>query len=78
MTKQQRDDSGVIVALDPGNTLTGYVVAEHDGREIVRVIDKGKIDNELVYGVLLKYQNYALAIEMIASYGMPVGAEASG
>ena len=75
MTKQQRDDSNVIVALDPGNTQTGYVVVEHDGREIVRVIDKGKIDNELVYGVLLKYQNYALAIEMIASYGMPVGAE---
>lgn len=75
MTKQQRDDSGVIVALDPGNTLTGYVVAEHDGREIRRILEKDKINNELVYGVLLKYKGYALAVEMIASYGMPVGAE---
>lgn len=66
---------GVLIALDPGNTQTGYVVVEHDGRDITRIINKGKIDNELVYGVLLKHQNYELAIEMIASYGMPVGAE---
>ena len=66
---------GILIALDPGNTQTGYVVVEHDGREITRILDKGKIDNELVFGVLLNYKGYALAVEMIASYGMPVGAE---
>lgn len=66
---------GLVVALDPGNTQTGYVVAEHDGREIRRVLDKGKIPNEEIYHVLIDYQDYALAVEMIASYGMPVGAE---
>ena len=75
MAKQKEDPGGIVVALDPGNTQTGYVVVEHDGREIARILDKGKIDNNLVFGVLLKYEGYALAVEMIASYGMPVGAE---
>lgn len=66
---------GIIIALDPGNIETGYVVTRHDGREIREIIDKGKVKNEDIYGVLLEHEGYALAIEMIASYGMPVGAE---
>lgn len=63
-----------ILAIDPGNTQSGYVLVEHDGNEIVRVLDVGKIDNEKMFGIL--YRDYQhLAIEMIAGMGMTVGAE---
>lgn len=65
----------VILAIDPGNKQSGYVVVEHDGNEIVKVLDKGKINNEDIFPLFQSYKNYELAIEMIASYGMPVGKE---
>lgn len=74
MTENNRA-GGIVIALDPGNIDTGYVVARHDGRDIREIIEKGKVKNEDIYGVLIDYEGYALAIEMIASYGMPVGAE---
>lgn len=66
---------GKIIALDPGNTKTGYVVVRHDGRDILEVIEKGKVENAQIFDVLLRHNRYALAVEMIASYGMPVGVE---
>lgn len=68
----------VILAIDPGNTQSGYVVVEHDGEEIRRVLDVGKLPNEEIRDVLHKtlYGNSAeLAIEMIAGMGMAVGQE---
>jgi len=69
---------GTILAIDPGNTQSGYVVVEHDGEEIRRVLEAGKIDNNDMR-MLLKQKLYAgckdFAIEMIAGMGMTVGQE---
>ena len=63
----------IIIAIDPGNIQSGFVVVDHDGREITRVLDKGKADNDYILTLLACYSGYDLAIEMIASYGMAVG-----
>ena len=65
---------GTILAIDPGNVQSGYVLVEHDGKEIRKVLDVGKIPNEEIFPVLCReYQH--LAIEMVAGMGMPVGQE---
>ena len=62
-----------LLAIDPGNIDSAYCLM--DGR--ANVLDKGKVSND----ALLQYiwTNHAkidhLAVEMIASYGMAVGAE---
>lgn len=68
-----------ILALDPGNTQTGYAVIEMPE---FRLIDFGKTDNtSLLYRVANSDVIYdqtpidAVAIEMVASYGMAVGRE---
>lgn len=59
-----------ILALDPGNTQTGVVVFE-EGKGIVPAI----LPNDDVLDVIADSDADMLAVEMIASYGMPVGAE---
>ena len=69
---------GEILAIDPGNAQSGYVLVEHDGDEIRRVLEVGKIDNIDVFRVLRKsisFDGVDVAIEMIAGMGMPVGQE---
>ncbi len=69
---------GTILAIDPGNMESGYVLVEHDGEEIRRVLDVGKLPNEEIRGVLHEniYGNCTdFAIEMIAGMGMAVGQE---
>lgn len=71
----------MILAIDPGNIESGYVVlSEKD----LKPLDKGKVGNEILldnismdrFQRLDNYENINhVAIEMIASYGMPVGAE---
>lgn len=63
-----------ILAIDPGNIESGYVIVAHDGNEITEIIKKGKVDNYSLISKLNLETNYVLAIEMVASYGMPVGA----
>ena len=59
-----------LLAIDPGPVESAWVI--WDGEKI---IDKGKHPNDAVLEIL-EYRNAQyLAIEMIASYGMPVGAE---
>ncbi len=58
----------IILAIDPGSTESGFVLMSN-----MKILDKGKINND---GLLLYIEccNYdILAIEMIASYGMAVG-----
>lgn len=65
---------GTILAIDPGNIQSGYVLVEHDGKEIRKVLDVGKVPNGKIFPVLCReYQH--LAIEMVAGMGMPVGQE---
>ena len=59
-----------ILAIDPGTLESGYVIFE-DGK----IIDKGIEVNELLRDTI-KIRDYdTLVIEMVASYGMPVGKE---
>lgn len=61
----------MILAIDPGTTQSGWVLF-HDGR----VLESHVADNADVLGMLpLCSDSTVLAIEMIESYGMPVGRE---
>jgi hypothetical protein len=62
-----------ILALDPGTIETGWAMLE-DGRVIDSGVKKNEDMLELVEGCEFTH-NIALAIEMIASYGMAVGRE---
>ncbi len=67
-----------IFAIDPGNIESGFVIVEHDGREINKVSHKGKVQNESLLERISMERfrpGDIVAIEMIASYGMPVGRE---
>lgn len=65
----------MIFAIDPGNVESAYVIVTDD---LSRVVDKGKVPNQelldIIYDqVRLADEEYNVAIEMIASYGMAVG-----
>lgn len=76
MSSDPQASAPLILAVDPGNEFSAYVIVEND---LSRVVDKGKVEN----GVLLrKIEDEFLslpieyaAIEMVACYGMPVGRE---
>lgn len=66
----------MILAIDPGNVESGYVFT----RDNLEIIECGKISN---YELIKKIGNFCwynssnktnIAIEMVASYGMSVGA----
>jgi hypothetical protein len=59
-----------ILAIDPGTTHSGWCRYQ-DGR----VIESGVIENAAVVGLHYLRQDDDMAIEMVASYGMAVGAE---
>lgn len=65
--------SGKILAIDPGNEMSGYVVVEHNGKEITSVLECGKVSNSRIYDIMTTVKEYELAIEMIQSMGMAVG-----
>ena len=66
----------MILAIDPGNIESAYCIIE---KETYKPIEFGKIKNEELIEKIIDYQfGYyidSLVIEMIASYGMPVGKE---
>lgn len=65
-----------ILAIDPGTVESGFVIVEHDGREITRVRGKGKMRNEVILNSLpCRIADCEIVCEMVASYGMPVGRE---
>ena len=65
-----------IMAIDPGNTESGYVIMEG-----YKPVEFGKISNDdLIQKISMmdtdqKRCPEVMAIEMVASYGMPVGKE---
>ncbi len=60
-----------VLAIDPGTEQSAYVV--YDGA----VLEYGILDNEDFAREVREWTNYLnhMAIEMVACYGMPVGAE---
>ena len=68
---------GTILAIDPGNMESGYVLVEHDGQEIRKVLDVGKIPNEkLGEKMAMEFPLVSnFAIEMVQSMGQTVGQE---
>lgn len=63
----------MILAIDPGNIESAYVVLD----EKLKPIEFGKVKNEEMLSVIETVYTHgnikAIAIEMIASYGMAVG-----
>lgn len=67
-----------ILAIDPGNVRSGYVLVEYDEAEIRRVLRVGKVENAEMMKIVSEAAESAetdFAIEMIAGMGMAVGAE---
>lgn len=62
----------IILAVDPGTSLSGYLVMDTDTYEI---IDKGKVENDVLTGMVKTGYFDMLAIEGFQSFGMPVGKE---
>lgn len=64
----------MILAIDPGNVESAYVLVEDD---LSRVVEKGKVENfellDIISRISDEHNFEHIAIEMIASYGMAVG-----
>lgn len=59
-----------IIAIDPGNEQSGVVLMSDD----YRPVRFGKLDNDSVLGFMHEASDAeAVVIEMVSSYGMPVG-----
>lgn len=67
-----KDDQMKILAIDPGNEQSAYVVYDTETKQPVefQILDN-EVLRDFLTGDLIKYDK--LVIEMIASYGMPVG-----
>ena len=63
----------LILAIDPGTTHSGWVTMSGG-----RVLQSGVMENGEMLCVCREAVSHSLAIEMIASYGMAVGAEVFG
>ena len=59
-----------VLAIDPGTSNSAYVV--WDGKTILA---KGKVSNADMLDITRRWKPGRVAIERIASYGMPVGEE---
>ena len=60
-----------VLAIDPGNTDSAYVLTDHDHRPV----QFAKLPNPELRSLLRNLTPHAdrIAIEMVASYGMAVG-----
>lgn len=62
-----------VLAIDPGNVQSAYVIMDDETREI---FDKAIVPNQELLEILqTQYVANRCVIEMVASYGMPVGAD---
>lgn len=77
--KREKGEKMKIIGIDPGPVESAYVLIEKDNNQI-KIKDKGKIKNHDLLLECRDQWNYLgdrvqVAVEMVASYGMPVGAE---
>lgn len=75
--EERNDQMALILAIDPGTKESGYVVADYD---TMRPLRFGKEDNTTILGIIgdvlgSSTDGCTVALEMVASYGMPVGRE---
>ena len=63
-----------ILAIDPGTIRSAYVVYEWSGCAVGSVLAHGIYSNDKILSVVATTHHDHMAIEMIASYGMAVGA----
>jgi hypothetical protein len=61
-----------VLAIDPGTAQSAFVLWDADQKEIQ---DKGILPNIEMVNYIIAAKNYDLVIEMVASYGMPIGKE---
>ena len=61
----------IVAGIDPGPAKSGFVIYNDTGA----VIHSGVLDNEDMLDLVAELEADELAIEMVASYGMPVGRE---
>lgn len=61
----------MILAIDSGNIESAYVLMDS---KTYKPIEFGKVDNFIILEKLKELNYDTLVLEMIASYGMPVGA----
>jgi hypothetical protein len=66
------EDLSIVLSIDPGTSLSAYLVMETDDYSI---IDKGKVANDVLIGMVKTGYFDMLAIEGFQSFGMPVGKE---
>ena len=75
MTNMTMTGNNMILAIDPGNIESAYCIID---KETYKPVVFEKIDNkvlrEKIVNELCRYPIETVAIEMVASYGMPVGA----
>lgn len=57
-----------LIAIDPGNIDSAYIIWNGE-----QVIEKGKVDNRTLLGRIVLCEVDLAVIEMVSSYGMPVG-----
>lgn len=57
-----------LIAIDPGNIDSAYVIWNGE-----QILEKGKINNRSLLDKIMLCEVDLAVIEMIASYGMPVG-----
>jgi hypothetical protein len=60
----------IVLAIDPGNIESAYVLMD----DHYKITDFGKIENNNLLDMIPRMQFDSVAIEMVASYGMAVGA----
>ena len=62
----------LILGIDPGTSLSAYCVM--DSEDMSRIIDKGKVENEELIGIVKAGYFDVMVIEGFQSFGMAVGA----
>lgn len=60
-----------ILAIDPGNIYSGYAILD---AKTYRPLMIGKVDNNRMRKIVVEEDYDEVVIEMVACYGMPVGA----
>jgi hypothetical protein len=70
MKKASKKSNRMILAIDPGTNMSGYVLFDADNKTVEQ---KGIIPNHEMLEIIRMTPDVTIALEMIASYGMAVG-----